>query len=165
MDQVFKENPNLKEYFKTSDGTPFYSQNAAQNHAKKLEDKTITPVVRPAGKVIDLGAEKPFKKMTKEELTAKAILLGIEVKDENEADLIILIEDALKSGDEGTGSNSGDEKKEKALKNMNKAELMEKATALEIEVPEDTKNADIVKLIEVKLEEIAAASASDNDNK
>lgn len=45
-DKIFEKNPHLKEYFKTSDGKSFYSENGATNHAKTLEDKTVTPVKR-----------------------------------------------------------------------------------------------------------------------
>lgn len=44
MDQIFKSNPNLKEYFRTSDGIAFFTDNAARNHARSLENKTITTV-------------------------------------------------------------------------------------------------------------------------
>lgn len=158
MNKVFQENPNLKEFYKTSDGTPFYSHNAAQNHAKTLEDKSIEKVERPAGKVVDMKGKKSLKEMTKEELLKKATSLEIEVKDENEAELIILIEAKiaeLEASGAGAGSGGDDTKKEKALKNMNRAELDEKATALEIEIPEGATNKDIVKLIEAKIAESA----------
>lgn len=32
-----------KTYFKTSDGTEFYTENNALNHARTLEDKTVSP--------------------------------------------------------------------------------------------------------------------------
>jgi hypothetical protein len=44
MDQIFKSNPNLKEYFRTADGIAFFTDNAARNHARSLENKTITTV-------------------------------------------------------------------------------------------------------------------------
>ena len=46
MDQIFKDNPKVDIYYKTSDETPFFSKNAAQNHAKTLEQKNIETIVR-----------------------------------------------------------------------------------------------------------------------
>lgn len=46
MDQIFKDNPKVDIYYKTSDETPFFSKNAAQNHAKTLEQKNIDTIVR-----------------------------------------------------------------------------------------------------------------------
>lgn len=45
-DQVFAGNPKLTEYFKTVDGQPFYTDAAAKNHAKGLEDKTVTKITK-----------------------------------------------------------------------------------------------------------------------
>lgn len=45
-DRIFKQNPDLKEYHKTSDGQAFYTADAARSHAKTLADKTVTHVVR-----------------------------------------------------------------------------------------------------------------------
>lgn len=45
-DQVFASNPKLNEYFKTVDGQPFYTDAAAKNHAKGLEDKTVTKITK-----------------------------------------------------------------------------------------------------------------------
>ena len=44
MHKIFQSNPNLKKAFITSDGTPFYQENDAKNHAKTLKDKTVEPV-------------------------------------------------------------------------------------------------------------------------
>lgn len=46
MNSVFKDNKNLKEYWETSDGTPFYTENMAKNHASGLEDKNVKHVER-----------------------------------------------------------------------------------------------------------------------
>ena len=64
MDPIFKSNPNLKKFYRTSDGTAFYNENLASNHAKTLADKVVqciekitqeegaveTKKVEPAGK-------------------------------------------------------------------------------------------------------------------
>ena len=46
--QVFESNPNMKEYFETSDGQPFYKKQDAELHARSLKDKKVTLVERPA---------------------------------------------------------------------------------------------------------------------
>lgn len=50
MDQIFKDNPKVDIYYKTSDETPFFSKNAAQNHAKTLDQKNIETIVRGSAK-------------------------------------------------------------------------------------------------------------------
>ncbi|MGJ5643208.1 hypothetical protein [Formosa sp. S-31] len=50
-DKVFKRNPNLGRYFKTSDGTPFYKKEHAKTHARGLKDKSVEEVVKPVAKV------------------------------------------------------------------------------------------------------------------
>ena len=47
MNELFKTNPNLKEAFVTADGTAFYNNNDAKNHAKTLKDKTVETVYNP----------------------------------------------------------------------------------------------------------------------
>ena len=41
---VFEANPRLDCYFETADGGAFFTENAANNHAKSLKDKTVTAV-------------------------------------------------------------------------------------------------------------------------
>ena len=43
---TFKNHPDLQEYFETSDGTQFYKEDLAKNHARDLEDKTVKQVSR-----------------------------------------------------------------------------------------------------------------------
>lgn len=45
-DKVFESHPNLKVYYKTSDGAAFYNENLAQLHAKTLSDKTVEPIYK-----------------------------------------------------------------------------------------------------------------------
>lgn len=54
MEAIFKTNPNLKEFFKTSDGEAFYQESNAHNHAKSLEDKTVETIKREVVKVIQI---------------------------------------------------------------------------------------------------------------
>lgn len=44
MHEIFKSNPQLKKVYVTSDGTPFYQETDAKNHAKTLDDKTVEPL-------------------------------------------------------------------------------------------------------------------------
>ena len=44
---IFTQNPNLQEVFKTSDGEYFYNENSAKNHAKTLEDKSVEHLEKP----------------------------------------------------------------------------------------------------------------------
>ena len=59
MHEIFKTNPDLKKAYITSDGTPFYQETDAKNHAKTLEDKTVEPVFN----------EKELQVVDEEELT------------------------------------------------------------------------------------------------
>ena len=70
---IFKRNPNLKEVFITSDENPFYSKNAAENHARNLGDKTIQHVINPSEKLVVVeGDNKPDSTPVKElKLTPK----------------------------------------------------------------------------------------------
>lgn len=47
-EKVFKANPSLKAYFETSDGTKFFTENNAKNHAKSLENKAVKKIERGA---------------------------------------------------------------------------------------------------------------------
>ena len=59
MHEIFKTNPDLKKAYITSDGTPFYQETDAKNHAKTLKDKTVEPVFN----------EKELQVVDEEELT------------------------------------------------------------------------------------------------
>lgn len=61
-DNVFKTHPMLKSYHKTSDGTAFFQETDAKNHAKSLEDKTIEKVFNPElieVEVEEVSVQKP----------------------------------------------------------------------------------------------------------
>jgi hypothetical protein len=47
MKTIFELNPGLKEYHKTSDGVKFFTPHDAKNHARTLEDKKVSKVLRP----------------------------------------------------------------------------------------------------------------------
>ena len=60
-DSVFKRHPKLTTIFQTNDGFLFFTLNAAQNHAKTLEKKSIKTIDRPAKIVDDSEAEEKAK--------------------------------------------------------------------------------------------------------
>jgi len=63
---IFEANPNLKKYFKTSDGESFYKEGDANLHAKGLENRKVTPVFRPV-KSPETDIELPkYKELIKE---------------------------------------------------------------------------------------------------
>ncbi|MDR3133531.1 MAG: hypothetical protein LBU42_05850 [Prevotellaceae bacterium] len=45
-DAVFDGYPKLKVYYRTSDGVPFFTKNAAELHAAGLDDKSIKEVTK-----------------------------------------------------------------------------------------------------------------------
>lgn len=100
MDHIFKDNPKVDIYYKTSDETPFFSKNAAQNHAKTLEQKNIETIVRGSVK----NSEEDSLKL---------------VVDTSTLDIKSIVNDVLT--DKGLLTNS-DEVKTKVL------EVLEKAT-------------------------------------
>jgi hypothetical protein len=73
MDNTFENNPNLKEYFQTSDGEKFYTKNMAENHARDLKDRSVTTVSRPADKEV---------KETAADIIAKAPEMDLETAEE-----------------------------------------------------------------------------------
>ncbi|AYZ11912.1 hypothetical protein EGY05_08225 [Chryseobacterium arthrosphaerae] len=65
-DTFFKDHPNVNEYFETSDGHKFYTENLAKNHAfstKTLTDKSVTKVERPAETVTKESANDILAKV------------------------------------------------------------------------------------------------------
>jgi hypothetical protein len=46
VDAVFTAHPQLDMYYKTTDGKPFFTRNAAELHASGLSDKTVNKVTR-----------------------------------------------------------------------------------------------------------------------
>ena len=72
-------------YFKTSDGNVFYTENAAQNHAKSLTDRSIGSVkvgseIEPTQvKATETSSEQDYSKLTKVELLVIAQNVGVEL--------------------------------------------------------------------------------------
>lgn len=46
QDSIFERNPELTEYFKTSDGQAFYTESSANLHARSLNDKNVEHVIK-----------------------------------------------------------------------------------------------------------------------
>lgn len=47
MSELFKQYPNLSEYFETSDGEKFFKEDPAKVHGRTLKDKSVKTVSRP----------------------------------------------------------------------------------------------------------------------
>lgn len=47
MSDLFKQYPEMSEYYQTSDGTPFFKEETANTHARTLKDKRVKTVYRP----------------------------------------------------------------------------------------------------------------------
>jgi hypothetical protein len=104
---IFIKNPNLKEYFQTSDGNKFYSLNHAQAHCKlsklsldeiehftrnaekevkqepisqKQEIITTANDVASKAKIVSIAKDKPLNKMNKKELEKIALGLNISIE-------------------------------------------------------------------------------------
>lgn len=67
MNKIFKSNPNLQQYFETSDGVKFFREDHAKSHARSLKVKAVKTVERSLGKKTD---ESPAS--TEPEATATA---------------------------------------------------------------------------------------------
>ncbi|MBK5213633.1 MAG: hypothetical protein JJE55_08245 [Flavobacteriaceae bacterium] len=62
MNQVFKNHPNLKKYYQTADGTKFFQEDHAKNHARSLEDRTVATVIRGVSGKTEAPVEKQASK-------------------------------------------------------------------------------------------------------
>lgn len=47
MSDLFKQYPNMSQYFTTSDGTPFFKEETARTHARTLKNNKVETVDRP----------------------------------------------------------------------------------------------------------------------
>lgn len=65
---IFKDNPALERFHQTSDGTPFFNDGDARNHAKTLKDKTVKVVNKS-----DVAAAPAEDKKAKPALAADVI--------------------------------------------------------------------------------------------
>lgn len=61
MNKIFKNNPELKEFYQTCDGQAFFTENAAKLHAKTLKNKSVVLVQKSAETAAPVEDEKPEK--------------------------------------------------------------------------------------------------------
>jgi len=85
MDNVFKNNPELKVYYKTADGTAFYTEPDARMHARSLSDKSVEPVYRSVIENVAVVLEDDSQKKMQDAVQADA-LSGMMSEDEQEAE-------------------------------------------------------------------------------
>lgn len=76
MQNVFKDNPKLKECYTTSDGTAFYNETDAKNYARTLENKDIKKMVR--GEKSEALNESPDTKSSGTELNYRDAIKAIQ---------------------------------------------------------------------------------------
>lgn len=119
----------MSKYFKTSDGQEFYQEHDAKNHAKTLDDKTVTPP--------SIGAE-----VEDIEVSEAKVETGEGSTDEGSTDEV--------STDEAPKDEAS---KEIKLSKMTKAQLIAFAVDNELTIDETATNAVIVESIEVQLTE------------
>ena len=117
---TFKENPNLQEYFETSDGTAFYKEDHAKDHARNLEDKTVKTVTK------DQEDEPENSRETAKDILAKVPAMDLTTAEEyldaeNDEEFprktvvaaitkrITELEDSTDLGNAGTGAGAEDE--------------------------------------------------------
>lgn len=129
----------MSKYFQTSDGQNFYQENDAKNHAKTLQDKTVTPP--------SIGDE-----VEAIEVSEAKVETGEGSTDEGSTD--------EGSTDEGSTDEAPKDEapkdeapKEIKLSKMTKAQLIDFAVANELTIDEAATNAVIVESIEVQLTE------------
>lgn len=67
MSQLFKQYPNMTEYYETSDGQKFFKEEPAKTHARTLKDKKVTTVPKPEESEDNEGS----KQETAKEIIAK----------------------------------------------------------------------------------------------
>src|SRR5690554_5569017 len=85
MDKIFKNHPNLKAYYKTSDGTAFYTESDAKLHAKTLENKNIEPVFRSIKEKVEKAVDNIHQDKLQNDV-AKDIMSVVKTDEEKEAE-------------------------------------------------------------------------------
>lgn len=87
MKKVFEQNPHLAKVYCTSDGTPFYQENDAKNHAKTLDDKAVETVYNESLlEVVDSEDMTEAEKQMAEFEAAEKAKADQEAADEKEAE-------------------------------------------------------------------------------
>lgn len=133
----------MSKYFKTSDGQEFYQEHDAKNHAKTLDDKTVTP---PS---IDVEAEDIEVIRAKLETGEGSTDKGSEEVPKDEAPK----DDAPKDEAPKDAAPKDEAPKEIKLSKMTKPQLIAFAVDNELIVDETATNAVIMESIEVQLTE------------
>jgi len=128
-DPIFKANPRLKEYFKTSDGNAFFTEHDAKNYATSLKNKKVEKVERPFEKVKATPAVPPVKFEKKEKGTKKKKKTPAK-KDKSDKG-VTLTENQLPSNNHGKDEPVKDDTN---VDNASYAELMLFVTDNEIEL-------------------------------
>lgn len=108
MDKVFKNNPDLKVYYKTADGTAFYTEPDARMHARSLSDKSVEPVYRSVIENVAVVLEDDSQKKMQDAVQADA-LSGMMSEDEQEAE-----EKAKQEAEEKAKQEAEDKAKQEA---------------------------------------------------
>lgn len=97
MNEVFVDNPKLKQYFRTSDNQAFYNADDAKNYAKSLDDKSVKTVFNP--NLIDVADATDISDLDKEmsdfEIAENQATLQKLEADTNEAEPVKEVEPAL----------------------------------------------------------------------
>lgn len=120
MDNVFKNNPELKVYYKTADGTAFYTEPDARMHARSLSDKSVEPVYRSVIENVAVVLEDDSQKKLQDAVQADA-LSGMMSEDEKEA------EDKAKQEAEEKAKQEAEEKAKQEAEEKEKQEAEDKA--------------------------------------
>ncbi len=115
---IFKDNPELQEYFETSDGQKFYKEDLAKNHGRTLKDTGVTTVFRDQSLEVQRESAKEITaKIPTMDLQAAQEYLEAEVSDEPRKTVVAALEkriteleDNVDPGQEdGAGANTNTE--------------------------------------------------------
>ena len=108
---TFKNNPDLKEYFETSDGQKFYKEDLAKNHARSLDDKGVTHVFRDQTIEADRETAKEIlAKVPEMDLETAQDYLDTEITDSPRKSVVAALEKRIAEleGDEDPNQNTKD---------------------------------------------------------
>lgn len=97
---IFSNNPTLDLYYKTSDGNAFFTKNAAHNHAKTLEDKSVKKVTKTSVKD-DETKEIKTAEITVDSLLPAGDILSKEKSKANPDEAKAKVQEVLQKGAEG----------------------------------------------------------------
>lgn len=81
MSELFKQYPNMSEYFETSDGQKFFKEDPAKVHGRTLKDKSVKTVTRPEETEEKSHEIKGTEGKTEAPETAQSIILKVPTMD------------------------------------------------------------------------------------